>query len=232
MRHSINRRAAVTGAIAAAVAVLPRVSLASPVEADAELFDLFRQWETGKALEVSFGAEHTAMERLAKAIEPPVPSELMQPIELPWGSESPSEVRGWTVEQLQRFAELSTDGKFTRLETANGYDLRFVEAPVPEAVRVKARELLAIRKRYDAAYDIVWKEAETGQERFDQIVSDNTDLILQLADTPANTLQGLLAKRHVCNTEHLFEWHSSFNEVAQSLVEDIERLAPQFIGRA
>ena len=103
--------------------------------------------------------------------------------------------------------------------------------PVPEAVGARARELLAIKKRYDAAYDAAWKQAEAGQERFDQIVSDNPDHIMQMAGTPANSLEGLLDKCHVCNSEYLFEWYSSSNDVALSLLKDIERIAPQFIGR-
>ncbi|MEO6607830.1 MAG: hypothetical protein ABIN69_05115 [Aestuariivirga sp.] len=232
MEKNLSRRHALTGALAIAAAALPALARAAVSDEDTALFNVIRQWQTGKALEISFGAEHTAMERLAKVNQPPVPSELMQAIELPSGLEKPSDARGWTVKELERFAELTSEGKFTRIDTDRGYDLRFTEVPVPEAVRTKAQELLAVKKRYDASYDAVWKEAEAGQERFDQIVSHNTDLILQLADTPANTLEGLLAKCHVCNTEHLFEWHCSFNEVAQSLVKDIERLAPQFIGRA
>ena len=232
MSKTMNRRAMLSGATIWPMLAMPAFAQALTPENDAELFDIIRQWEAGKALEISFGAEHTAMERLAQANEPPVPPELMQPIELPSGIERPRNARGWTMEELERFAALSTDGKFTRSETAAGYDLHFIEGPVPETVRANARELLVIKKRYDKAYIVAWNEAEAGQIRFDKIVSENTDLIMQMAETPANSVQGLLAKCHVCKAEHLFEWHSSFNEVALSLVEDIQRLAPQFIGRA
>ena len=122
--------------------------------------------------------------------------------------------------------------KFKRSETDIGFDLHFIDEPVPHDVRNMAKELLTIQNRYDEAYSAVWKEADAGQERFDEIVSDNTDLIYQNAETPAQTLQGLLAKCHVSQVEHLFEWHSSFNEMAQSIVEDIQRIAPQLMGRA
>ena len=232
MSKTMNRRAMLSGATILPMLAIPAFAKAMPTEADTELFDIIRQWKAGKALEISFGAEHTAMERLARANELPVPPELMQPIELPSGSESPGHARGWTKEELERFASFAAVPNFTRSETGVGFDLHFIEKPVPVAVRARARELLAIKNRYDAAYNAVWNEAEEGQKRFDQIVSDNTDLIMEMAETPAHTLQGLLAKCHVCKAEHLFEWHSSFNDVALSLVEDIERIAPQFIGRA
>ena len=81
-------------------AVTPSLAFAIPTEDDAELFKIIRQREAGTALESSFGAEHTAMERLAKANEPPEPPELLQPIELPAGKESPRHAQGWTVQEL------------------------------------------------------------------------------------------------------------------------------------
>ena len=86
MTKSPNRRAMLTGAIAIAASALPMLAQAASINADAELFDLIRQWEAGKALEISFGAEHSAMERRAKAAEPPTPAALMQPLD--WNGET------------------------------------------------------------------------------------------------------------------------------------------------
>ena len=99
--------------------------------------------------------------------------------------------------------------------------------PVPHYVRAKAQELLVVKKSYDA----VWEEADRGQKRFDAIVSDNTDLLDLLAETPANTLQGLLAKCHVCQIEKLFVSYMDFPGMAQSIVEDIQRLAPHLTAK-
>ena len=203
MTKSPNRRAMLTGAIAIAAAALPMVAQAASINADAELFDLIRQWEAGKALEISFGAEHSATEHRAQANEPPVPPELLQPIDLAlMGLVTPGHARGWTVAQLER------------LNTARG------------------KELLAIKERYDAAYDEVWKEATAGQERYDDIVSANTDIVNQLGETPAHTLQGLMAKCRVAQEEGLFVNFMDFSDFAQSIVEDLERLAPQLTVRA
>ena len=233
MSKSPNRRAMLTGTIALAAAALPMVALAATpnTEPDAELFDLFRQWERGKELEISFGEEHSEMNRLADAKEPAIPPELLEPIAGLSGKQFPKAARGWTVNELEHFASLTVLPNFTRSKTDVGFDLHFVDEPVPHEVRAKARELLAIKNQYDYAYAAVWEEADTGQKRFDEIVSRNTDLIDRLAQTPALTLQGLLAKCHVSKVEHLFEWHSSFNEMAQSIVEDIERLAPQLTAK-
>ena len=142
------------------------------------------------------------MERKAQAAEPPTPEALLQPIVWNGESHSPRFRRGWCSDEIARLAPPN------------------------------AKELLALKLAYDKAIDEVWTEADAGQERYDEIVSDNTDIINEIAETPANTLQGLLAKCHMSQVEGLFEWHSSFNEMAQSILEDVQRLAPQMIGRA
>ena len=231
MKVQLNRRAMLTGTIAIAAAALPIVAHAATHNEDAELFDLFRQWEKGKALETSFGAEHTSMESLAQANQPTIPPELLQPIDGLPASEKPDPKQGWTIDELERVASLTEVSKFTRIKTDNGFDLRSVDEPVPDTARVKAQELLAIKKSYDAQYDAVWEEADRGQKRFDAIVSDNTDLLDLLAATPANTVQGLLAKCHICQIEKLFVSYMDFPRMAQSIVEDIQRLAPQLTAK-
>lgn len=202
MTHSINGRTLLSGATVLPMLAHPALATASPVQADAALFDIVDQWEAGKTVESSFGAEHSALERLAQANEPPVPTALLQPIALPTGPVSFHHPRGWTEHELEFYAPSN------------------------------AKELLALMQSHEAARAAVWKDAEEGQVRFDAIVSANADLINQLAETPAKTLEGLLAKCHVGRTENLFTHFMDFSDFAQSLVEDIERIAPQFMGRA
>ncbi len=230
MSHLLNRRATLAGAISIAAAALQIAAQAATpgTNADAELFDLVHRWEKGKALEKSSGVALRAMERLAQANEPPVPPEPLQPIEGLSDTEKPRHARGWLVEELEHFAALTVFSKFTRSKTHVGFDSHFIDQPVPYGVRAKARELLGIKKRYDAAYEAVRKEAETSQKRFDDIVSVNCDIVNQISETPANTLQGLLAKCRVCQVEGLFVNFCDYSDFAQSMVEDIERLAPQF----
>ncbi len=202
MTNSINRRAMMSGATALPMLALPDIAKALPLQDDADLFDIISEWEAGKKVESVIGAEHSALERQAKANEPPVPAPLLQPFKLGTGSFSPHGARGWTVQEILFY------------EPTN------------------AEDLLSMKQTYEASYEAVWKDAEEGQVRFDAIVSENTDLINNLAETPAHTLQGLLAKCHVAQSENLFKHFMDFSDFAQSLVEDIERIAPQFIGRA
>ena len=202
MQHSLNRRAAIAGIIATVGASLPRAAKAASIEADTELLDLFQQWEVGKALENSFGAEHYAMNRIAKANEPPVPAELLQALETYYGNAKPRHARGWMFEELQS-----------------------VDTP-------EARALLPLKLVFEAKYGKAWAEAQAGRVELDKIVAANTDLIGQIGETPAYTFQGLLAKCHVAQVERLFTHFMDFPEIAQSIIDDVERIIPQFTGRA
>ena len=120
----------------------------------------------------------------------------------------------------------------TKDDLAGGVRVIIAEIPMKRDVRNLAAELIPIRKQYDDARKVARKGADEAQERFDEVVSGNTDLIQNMAETPSNTFQGLLAKCHVCQTEKLFIHFMDFSDMAQSIVEDIERIAPQFVGRA
>jgi len=187
MKKDINRCAALTGLAAIAAAAFPATLSAAIRGADDELFALMAQWEKGKELEISFGAEHTAMERKAKAAEPPTPAALLQPLD--WNGENitPRFPRGWCKDEIAIYA--------------------------PH----KAKELLSITADYEASRDIIWAEARAGQERFDEIVSANTDIINRIGETPAHTLQGLMAKCRVAQAEGLFVNFMDFSDFAQSI---------------
>lgn len=202
MINTLNRRTLLSGATLLPALALPALGKSLPVSADAALFDIIRQWEAGKKVEIAIGAEHSAPECQAQANEPPIPAALLQPFKLGTAHFSPRGARGWTIQEIQLYE------------------------PINE------KELLATRQTYEASLKDVWKDAEEGQLRFDAIVDANTDLINSLTETPAQTLQGLLAKCKVAQSENLFTHFMDFSNFAHSLVEDIERIAPQFIGRA
>ena len=197
MKKDINRRAALTGLLAIAAAAIPTAVSANALCTDTKLFALFTQWEEAKAQELSFGAEHAAMERRATAAEPPVPDNLLQPIE--WMGEAmlPKGRCGWTVEELSLFRPANY------------------------------RDMQAAKLDYDKQRDVIWAEAQAGQDRFDELVSATTDIVNEIGETPANTLQGLLAKCHIAQAEGLFRYFIDYSTFAQSIVDDIQRLAPQ-----
>lgn len=106
MKHSINRRAMFTGAAALPFLALPMMPQAATVDvtADAKLFDLVRQWEEGKALETSFGAQHSDMERRAQEASPPVPAALLQAFDHNGAKITPHFPHGWCTDEIAAFA--------------------------------------------------------------------------------------------------------------------------------
>ena len=203
MTKNLSRRHALTGALALAAAAVPAiVSAATPADADRQLFDVFKRWQAGKALELACEADNSALNLAAEAKGPQVPPQLMQPIEWKGGTEQPKGKHGWTLQDLTLFAPANMS------------------------------ELMTLRLDYEKAYEVAWAEARAGEEKFNAIVSDNTDLINELGETPAHTLRGLVAKCEVAQTEGLFINFMDFSDYAQGLVDDIERLAPQLSGNA
>ena len=112
-------------------------------EADKVLFDIIRQWEVGKALELSFGAEHChgalAPDQSAAGARGTYVAHLTA-----FRQREPRSRAGLDGGGAEALCFLPAMPNFTRSETEVGFDLHFTEEPVREAVRAKARELLAI----------------------------------------------------------------------------------------
>ena len=85
---------------------------------------------------------------------------------------------------------------------------------------------------YDKQRDAIWAEAQAGQDQFDELVSATTDIVNEIGETPANTLQGLLGKCHIAQEEGLFRYFLDYSSFAQGILNDIQRLAPQLSARA
>ena len=231
MEKNFSRRHALAGAAAIAAAALPTIAQAIVPNDDGALFDLITRWKEGKRLEQLAGNELSLQERIAEANMPTLPAALLQPLPLPTGSIEPNNKNiGWQQHELESFAREFKSYKVTKDDLAGGVKIFVADIPMKRDVRNLAAELLPLCKQHADAQELARKGADEAQERFDEVVSANTDLIQNMADTPANTLQGLLAKCHVCQTENLFTHFMDFTDMAQSIVEDIERLAPQFIG--
>jgi hypothetical protein len=223
---TLNRRKMFTASAAMAIAGISTAALAQSAsgQPDRALFEAIAKWQRGYVEQERIGDIQSHLEDLAGETEPSMPSELLEALDMPDGKHYPTDMsRGWEEVSLRNYAEtgqvLQTSGK--KLPN-DGLRTDLWWSDISPSTRQRAAELLAIRLGYDEKIKAHWAEAEEAGERFDDIVSQQFDLMMEIVGMPVSTVEGLAAKCQMLLDDPMLSDHKSeVSFVAQSLIADI-----------
>jgi hypothetical protein len=210
---NLSRRSILGTGIAAAgalaVSALPAIAIAS--NADAKLLQLCRNWHRlHRAYNVAIRRQDDA--EMAQGPLPPVPTILQQRIEVFPGVPEDDLIPAYHAldgydhrhEWISRgHAKAVAEGKF-RLERglfpgADPNDTTLVS--IPETARAKARECLKAHEQWERARKARTAESECREAIANQFGARLDDMARAIAETPAQTMQGLRAKLAIIDAE-------------------------------
>jgi hypothetical protein len=100
-------------------------------------------------------------------------------------------------------------------------------ADISPATRQRAGELLQVRLDHVEKMEAHWEKAEEAQDRFDNQVSKQFDKVMEIAEMPAQTVEGLAAKCQMLLDEPMVgdligDNGGEAGFIAKSLIADIQ----------
>jgi hypothetical protein len=238
IHQGLSRRSAMKQ-IAAAVAAtrivsLPAIALGHP---DQALFVAIAEWHQGHEEQQRIDKVHSQVEKLATETEPAVPEELFEALDMPDGKRWPTDmIRGWDAGSLQGYADSGQSFQGKSKTPPNGvHRSELWWENISPSARTRAKELLKIRTAYDQEYEKHWDNAEEWQYQFDEQVSVQFDKMMEIAQMPVFTAQGLLAKCQLLLSDPMFgdmtgNLGSECGNIAKSLIIDIQAIAPMAVA--
>jgi hypothetical protein len=238
LHHSLSRRSAMKQLAAAVAATgigsLPAIARDHP---DQALFVAIAEWHHGQEEQQRIDKVHSQIEKLATETEPAVPRELFEALNMPDGNRLPSdEQRGWDAGSLQGYAETGQSFQGKSKTLPNGVHRSEVWwQDISSSTRMRAVELLEIRVAYDALVEKHWEEAEDWQDRYGDQVSVQFDKMMEIAQMPVLTGDGLLAKCQLLLSEPIFcdmfgDMGDECGIITKALIVDIQAIAPVAIA--
>ena len=213
MKNNLSRRAALAGAATLPVLALPSLAAAMSRADDSALGAKLTELRTlALRIEVD-GHAADALERAARASLPPVPPELLRPIEMlpldegqsltmATSSGAPSnEWRGWTQLELQPMLDSGTYSFAARFDTEHvksmlNCDMAITCKDVRMSSETKSEiaRLLGLARERDEREAIAFAPHVAAQEAWEGLLDAEDDLLAEIAAWPVASLRGLAMK--------------------------------------
>ena len=247
MSKTMNRRAMPSGATILPMLAVPAIAKARPSNTNAGLLDAINELKRLSAYIKEEGKAVDALEIKVRASLPPVPPELLLPIELlpldegqtlnlPTSTGKPNNQReGWSEEELQRMLDSGKYEFAARFDNGQVKDLLDCDMAItcksvkmsPETKATLAR-LLDMRKAYDAAEQDALAEHGARQEAWEEKLDEEDALLTTIIEWPVQSIEGLALKAKALSESTTFNECVSDHlqpKACEIMFAEIQRLA-------
>ena len=242
MTNSINRRTMLSGVTVLALPVSAIASQRKSSEGLILAIDRLHQLDVQVERD---GKAATALELLAKANMPPLPPELLQPIDLvqrddgqrmtlPNVTRKPNNpTHGWSTEELENFLQSGkfeflakldpkTDNEFADCDTV----ITFKSVKMANETLAHIARLLDLRKAHEATETLHYAAHERANSEWEDLLDVQDEAMQALIEHPVSSIAELATKSktilsHIM-VRDIHEWQSA---ACETLCADIQALA-------